>query len=67
MYVRGPLPTDIDVRWIDGTGDVPIFARSRDSAVLTAQWLNMLLLHFKLGACEPFEADDLVTLGEEIA
>lgn len=39
MYVRGPLPTDIDVRWIDGTGDVPIFARSRDSAVLTA-WLS---------------------------
>ncbi|CAK9081931.1 ANK_REP_REGION domain-containing protein [Durusdinium trenchii] len=61
MYVRGPLPTDIDVRWIDeGARDVPILARTRDSAVLTAQWLNMLLLHFKLSSPEPFEAEDLV-------
>ena len=61
MYVRGPLPTDIDVRWIDdGARDVPILSRTRDSAVLTAQWLNMLLLHFKLPSPEPFEAEDLV-------
>ena len=61
MYVRGPLPTDIDVRWIDeGARDVPILVRTRDSAVLTAQWLNMLLLHFKLSHPEPFEAEDLV-------
>ena len=34
--------------------------RTRDSAVLTAQWLNMLLLHFKLPHPEPFETEDLV-------
>ena len=61
MYVRGPLPTDIDVRWIDdGARDVPILVRTRDSAVLTAQWLNMLLLHFKLPHPESFETEDLV-------
>ena len=65
MYVRGPLPTDIDVRWIDeGARDVPILARTRDSAVLTAQWLNMLLLHFKLPRPEPFETEDLVIESE---
>ena len=61
MYVRGPLPTDIDVRWIDDGGrDVPILARTRDSAVLTAQWCNMLLLHFKLTRPEPFTPQDFV-------
>ncbi|CAE7778813.1 PAT23 [Symbiodinium sp. CCMP2456] len=61
MYVRGPLPTDIDVRWIDDGGkDVPILARTRDSAVLTAQWCNMLLLHFKLTHPEPFKPQDFV-------
>ena len=67
MYVRGPLPTDIDVRWIDDGGkDVPILARTRDSAVLTAQWCNMLLLHFKLTGFEPFTPQDFVISGGEL-
>jgi len=61
MYVRGPLPSDIDVRWVDeGAADVAIFARTRDSALLTAQWLNMLVMHFGLQDPAPFTPEDLV-------
>ena len=60
MYVRGPLPTNIDVRWVEeGAADVPIFAKTRDSALLTAQWLNMLDVHFGLESA-PFSPEDLV-------
>lgn len=61
MYVRGPLPHSLDVRWIDeGVVDVPIFARTRNSALVTAQSLNMLIVHFNLRNLEPFTPEDLV-------
>lgn len=44
-----------------GARDVTLSWRKHvDSVVLTAQWLNMLLLHFKLSSPEPFEVEDLV-------
>lgn len=56
----GPLPTYVDVKWVDASQQVPsLFKLSKTSAQFTAQWLNNIVNHAEL-EIDSFEADDLV-------
>ena len=56
----GPLPTYVDVKWIESSQQVPsLFKLSKTSAQYTAQMLNNIVIHAQLDI-PPFEADDLV-------
>ena len=57
----GPLPTYIDVRWVEDheTHSAGIFKVTRASAQLTAQWLNSIITHAGLEV-EAYLPDQLV-------
>ena len=49
-YTLGPLPAHVDVKWVEDCSSMRLFTLTKDSANVTAQWLNMLIALGDIGS-----------------